>query len=215
MKNISKIIYSQMCDKVGRIVRKVITNKDERKKLKNSNFTILSQNCIGSIMYHDLGQKFLSPTINMLFNADDFVKFLENINTYLDKEIEFIEEEKYNYPIGKIGDITIKFVHYKDRNEVINKWNERKKRINWNNLYIIACDDNMSDEAVKKFEKLSLGNKLLFTNNKRHLIKDSVYLNNIFEKADARLLNFASLNGKRYYQKIFDYITWINGGKKD
>ena len=76
MKNIIAIIYYQTCDKLGRAVRRIIRNKIERRRLINTNFTIISQNCIGSIMYHDLGQKFLSPTINMLFEPSDFVKFL-------------------------------------------------------------------------------------------------------------------------------------------
>ena len=36
-----------------------------RTKLKNKDFSIICSNCIGGIIYNRLGQKFLSPTINL------------------------------------------------------------------------------------------------------------------------------------------------------
>ena len=103
---ISKIIYSQLCDRIGRLNRMLFRNKIERKKLNNTNFTIFSQNCIGSVMYHDLGLQFNSPTINMLFKPKDFIKLLDNLNLYLSEKIVFIESDK-KYPVGKLYDIEI------------------------------------------------------------------------------------------------------------
>lgn len=37
-----------------------------RLRLENSDITILSNNCIGGIIYHKLGLRFKSPTINLL-----------------------------------------------------------------------------------------------------------------------------------------------------
>lgn len=44
---ILKRIKISMCYRIGPIVRRKFRNKSERQKLKNHNFTILSQNCIG------------------------------------------------------------------------------------------------------------------------------------------------------------------------
>lgn len=55
MKEYVQLIYSQISDRIGRISRLMWRNRLERSHLKNNNFTILSQNCIGGIMYHDLG----------------------------------------------------------------------------------------------------------------------------------------------------------------
>lgn len=214
MKNkIKNFVKMVMYDKIGRFNRKIIRNKVEQSKLENTNFSIISQNCIGSIMYHDLNEKFCSPTINMLFEANDFIKFLTNIKMYLCEEIIFKEQNEM-YPVGMLKDIEIKFVHYKTKEEALEKWNIRKKRINWDNLFIIACDDNMTEETIKMFQELKFKNKILFTNNKNHIIKDSIYICNIFDKADARLLNFCDITGKRYYQKYFDYVKWLNEGGK-
>lgn len=214
MKNkIKNFVKMVMYDKIGRFNREIIRNKVEQSKLENTNFSIISQNCIGSIMYHDLNEKFCSPTINMLFEANDFIKFLTNIKMYLCEEIIFKEQNEM-YPVGMLKDIEIKFVHYKTKEEALEKWNIRKKRINWDNLFIIACDDNMTEETIKMFQELKFKNKILFTNNKNHIIKDSIYICNIFDKADARLLNFCDITGKRYYQKYFDYVKWLNEGGK-
>ena len=43
------------------------------------NISFISQNCIGGIIYHDMEQKFLTPTINLYLMANDFVKFVENL----------------------------------------------------------------------------------------------------------------------------------------
>ena len=69
-------LFNYTNDKLGRIARCVYRNNIERLKLKNTDFTIFSQNCIGSIMYHDLGQPFKSPTINLLITPKDFIRFM-------------------------------------------------------------------------------------------------------------------------------------------
>lgn len=60
-----KKIKISMCHRIEPITRRKFRNRKERQALKNHNFTILSQNCIGGL-YLDLGEKFLSPTINYI-----------------------------------------------------------------------------------------------------------------------------------------------------
>jgi uncharacterized protein (DUF1919 family) len=150
-------------DKIGRKIRQLYRNKIERKRLQNHGFTIISQNCIGSIWYHDLGERFMSPTINMKFESNSFVRFLKNIHYYLDAPIQFIKSDK-TYPVGLIGgDVLVEFVHYASEEEVITKWEERKKRINWDNLCVIACDKDMTEQSLKDYINLTqFKNKLLF-----------------------------------------------------
>lgn len=89
MKKIISDAYFRFSDKFGRKSRKFWRNNIDRKKLINRNFTIFSQNCIGGIMYHDLGMQFNSPTVNLLFTPRDFIKFMKNIQWYLEQEIIF------------------------------------------------------------------------------------------------------------------------------
>lgn len=209
-----KIIYSQLCDKLGRFIRIVFRNNIERKKLKNNDFTILSQNCIGSIMYHDLGQKFCSPTINMLFKPNEFIKFLNNLDDYLKYDIVFINTNK-PYPVGVLKDITIQFVHYNSEEEVKDSWNRRKKRINWNNLFVICCDEGLTDNDIIGFDELPYKNKIIFLSRPHENVRSGIYCRDFKDKTDARLLNYSNPFGKRYYQRYVDYIEFLNenGGK--
>ena len=53
-----------------------------RERLENENFSIISSNCIGGILCHDLNVRYNSPTVNMFFVAADFVKFCSRIPYY-------------------------------------------------------------------------------------------------------------------------------------
>lgn len=205
-------IYAQLSDKFGRVSRKIWRNKKERRNLKNLNFTVFSQNCIGGIMYHDLGLQFRSPTVNMLFEPKDFIKFIKNIDFYLKENIEFIESDK-SYPIGYLGDILIKFLHYHTQEEVIRAWSDRMNRINWNNVFILCCDEGLELEDMIAYDKIPYKNKILFLHKEVPEITCGVVSKDFDDKTDARLLNFVNIFGKRYYQNCIDYVKWLNGSK--
>ena len=69
-------------------------NIENQKRLRNKDVTIISTNCTGGILSHDLGLQFKSPTINMFFRAEDFVRFWENLEYYMsiEKLVECHEE---------------------------------------------------------------------------------------------------------------------------
>ena len=58
-----------------------------RERLENENFSIISSNCIGGILCHDLNVPYNSPTVNMFFVAADFVKFCSRIPHYTTRMI--------------------------------------------------------------------------------------------------------------------------------
>lgn len=80
---------------------------------------------MGGLLYHDLNKQFNSPTINLYFNSSDFIKFVNNLEYYLSLDILFKEDTVY--PIGVIDNIEIHFLHYKNNDEALKKWNNRKK----------------------------------------------------------------------------------------
>ena len=71
------------------------------------NISFISQNCIGGIIYHDMEQKFLTPTINLYLMANDFVKFVENLEYYLNQELIMLDGTEV--VTGKIDDLEIYF----------------------------------------------------------------------------------------------------------
>lgn len=193
-----------------------------RSRLKNDNFTIISSNCIGGIMYSSLGKKFLSPTINLSMDSESFISFLENMEHYLNSKLEFLEiadGEEYDfgqikgYPIGKIDDIKIHFVHYKSFEDAEIKWNERKKRINFENMFVVMSDkDNCTDEIIDRYSKINYP-KVFYTH--RPVLKyDFMCYVPGFEKENevGVITRYSDFSGNRYFEKYFDFVNWINTG---
>ena len=54
--------------------------KMKRKKLKNKEFTIFSDNCLGGFLYHDLNVKFNSIFINGEIEIDNYLRFLKKLD---------------------------------------------------------------------------------------------------------------------------------------
>lgn len=142
--------------------------KKYRKRYTNKDLTILSMNCVGGILTHDLGQMFLSPTVNVGFNAHDFMKFCENIHHYLTIEtMERCYDSKIlngrKHLIASFGDIHLSLRHYKSLEDAQTKWNNRKKRINWDKIVVLCSDrDGMTPELMDRFDRLPY-KKVMFT----------------------------------------------------
>ncbi len=106
---------------ISRIEWRLYKNRKIR-RLKNNNPTIISSNCNGGMILHDLGLKFNTPTINLLFEASDYIKFVSDLDRYLSEDLVEAESDK-PYPVGLIGDVRVYLMHYKSFNEAKDKWN--------------------------------------------------------------------------------------------
>ena len=190
-----------------------------RLRLKNHNFSIISNNCCGGIIYHDLGEQFCSPTINLAIDVEDFMVFLENYNECLEREIKEVDSEE-SYPVGCITlydgrSIIINFMHYTSFAEATKKWNERKERIDKNNLFVFfEMGINTSDELVERFERLQFDNKIAIT-NKSYPYGDTCFIDIYNDYQWGKLIKYMprTLHTKQYLNQ-FDYIRWLNEGRK-
>lgn len=186
-----------------------------RAKLKNKDFSIISSDCVGGLVYHDLGMKFLSPTINLAIPAHDFIKFCENLDYYISlTPVEANYKQRMNdesYPILKIDDIYIHCIHYNNSDDAIKKWEERKTRINWNNiLMIFSAKDGFDNSILERIDKLSYP-KVLYS-NKQYLYEWCCYMKDSKKLKDVGdLTRYTSIFGVKRYEKYFDIIEWING----
>lgn len=125
--------------------------------------SIISQNCIGGVLYHDLGMQFLSPTINLFIKEPDFVRFVLNLEHYLGCSLQMHWGEEY--PIGTLDDITIYFMHYHTCEEAKLAWERRAKRVIPDRVLVLATDRNGFDDAVYEQWKQIPYPKVLFTAN--------------------------------------------------
>ena len=69
------------------ILRELLISSKYRKRLKNNSFTLITNDCTAGAIYKDLHVRFNTPTINLYMNADDFLKFVNNLSQYMGEEI--------------------------------------------------------------------------------------------------------------------------------
>ncbi len=154
---------------------------NERQKMINidafpDDLTIISNTCIGGRIYHDYHKKFLSPTIDFYMEPSDFIKFCLNLDYYLGCDIKPLPDKNFEHLTNclycDIGGLLARFGHTHDSfDKIISKWNERKKRINYNNILVICMDRNVytnpysssSEEVIKEFGKIPF-KKIIFSN---------------------------------------------------
>ncbi|MEG2908637.1 MAG: DUF1919 domain-containing protein [Erysipelotrichaceae bacterium] len=203
-----------------RVILRIKINKRNRKRLKNKECSILASNCVGGVIYHELGIKFLSPTINIYFDAPDFIKFLKDPKKYCNPEqMVLIKQNIRPYPVVKINDITIYCVHYQTFEEVKHKWVERFSRIKWDNLCIIMSErDKCTYDDIVEFDKLSYENKVIFVHKEMPEIKSSIYISGTeLDGKDGNWIRsltdyLGSFTGKRIMD-LWDYVDFINNAR--
>ena len=149
----------------GRLQRSLLQQKIDNavKNVDAEDITFISQNCIGGVLYHDLGLQFLSPTINTFIPEPGFVKMVLNLRHYMEQELVMRWGEEY--PIGMLDDVEIHFMHYNTCKEAKEAWDRRKVRINWDKIFIIGTDRDGFDENTYELWKQISYPKMLFTAN--------------------------------------------------
>ena len=127
-----------------------------KKQLKSTDFTIISNNCWGGMIYESYNLPKESPTVGMFFMAKDYIEFLSDLKGYIGGKLTFIKPEESrwkempqisgdkrfgHYPVGVLSNgkntIEIFFLHYHS--------------------------EQCTEMEVNKFMKLPFKNKLFFT----------------------------------------------------
>lgn len=164
-------------------------SKYRQKKIKGTDFTIISNNCWGGHVYRKYGINYNTPTVGMYFFPEEYLKFLSNLKVNVDLPITFIPSEKSKYfkrlqelkqtnvPIALLGgEIEIVMLHYHSEDEVIKKWNRRKTRINWEHLLVKnTLQNGMTMEQVKQFDELPFKHKIIFVPQKMDNIPSAIW----------------------------------------
>lgn len=195
------------------------------KSLNNKNFTIISRDCIGGELYHQNGLKFLSPTINLFFTPEDFNYFCLNLKSYIYGKLVELKDSNINYPLGQLIPrknshnkkiIAVHFMHYESFGIAKRKWNERKQRINFDNLFVINSFCYPREVATFSKTLLEEWNKIKY---KKVVLVDQKYGfdNEFIIKKPEECAEYAWLlspiNGSKSNMKVFnnyDFIEFFN-----
>ncbi len=187
------------------------------------NYTILSNNCIGGMCYHDANKQFLSPTINLV--VDNFLTFVLNMKKYIFSDIEEVENDTSDYPVGvlkpqgELPPVKISFVHYNSFDEAKEKWVLRCQRMlsEEGRLCIIYCVPSgkiLDEEEMNKFLKIKAYRKLCFYRNANIELPDKTETTCfVMIPKKYQSLDYSKYTGlfsrKRYFDYFFDIFPFL------
>ena len=187
---------------------------EKYRKLQRSRLSIFAMNCFGGLISHTLGLPFYAPVINMFLVANDYMHLLHSLRGYMEekpilKEMKWQTDLKFYYPIVMLGDITIYMNHYPDFDKAVAKWNERKQKINWYNLFVTAHTGDK--KFLEQFDALPYAKKVCFVPFKSDL--DSAWYINPEIKKSWEFWNIVNhfAVGAPFYYDVFDMLLY---GKK-
>lgn len=168
--------------------------------------SFFSNQCFGRYSYFLLGLPFYSPFVNVTISGHDMLKIAGAPKYYLDAPIKYLKNEIINgkdVPIAILGDdIKINLTHYTKFEEFEKVWNNRLKRINFDNIIITLKADSI-DEATK-FKELPYSKKICFLEE-----QNSVFGINL-DEIDNNIIkvhyqNFKKLIGDNYFVNMPEY----------
>lgn len=197
--------------KLNKLFRREI-NKNNRRKLINRNFSLVASNCNGCLLSHDLGVRFNTPFVNLWMKPKDFIKCLSNLEAYMKSDLKFIKEDGIDYPVGLLKDVKIYFQHYSSNEEALKKWNSRKQRMDYSNLFIMMTDrDGCTYDDIVAFDKLPYKHKVIFTHVEYPEINSAYYIKGFENKKSVGMcFGFIdNVSGVKYYDQ-FNYVKWFN-----
>ena len=193
-----------------------------RLRLRRRDFSLITNNCIAGIIYHDLGLPFLTPTVNLFFEDEDFFRFVGNLEHYLSCGIEETRQAGITYPLGLLRrgaeSVTVHCMHYDSFEQAAAKRKERAARVKPDQLYIIfeypGLDaDPARQEAVKRlFDAIPWERKVLLTGKRSSLSGKNVRRLGFYDR-DYYPGKFVAPNKRlpfRRYLDEFDYISFLN-----
>lgn len=153
--------------------------KRRRKRLNNTDFSIICNNCWGGFVYRYFGLPYLSPTVGLYFYSEDYIKFAKDLPKYLATPITIITAKsskhyedlkrkgQENVPVGVLDDIEIIFLHYKTAIEAKEKWTGRCKRVNFSNIVLkYSYMNDPYDACLKEFDSIPCKKKVMFVQRK-------------------------------------------------
>lgn len=173
--------------------------------------TLIASNCVGTVIYYDMGLRYRSPTINLTISMTDFIKLAENLRWYMERELTERQDREIPYPVGLLGDIRVNFVHYDSFSQAAEKWEERKQRINWDNLVFLGVEKDGCDyETLRRFDRLP-GKKVVFTQREYPEFSSAFWIRGFSGEPElGTITNDQPRLLSRRYMDQFDYPAFLS-----
>ena len=191
--------------------------------------SIVSNNCVGGCLTHDLKMQYQSPTVGLQILPEEFPKFCKNIKHYIQQDIteykvEDISDKHKQYlinmfgtiapmPYGLCDDVIICFQHYPTFEIGKSAWDRRRKRFDFNNIaYMFYVRDSKYTDSLNEFIQLGLDKAVVFTENFDVDIPIEHY--KIIPPDGGNFLDINKNTGSRWYEQWFNQADWMNRMKE-
>lgn len=193
-------------------------NRRNRRRLINHNPSLISNNCNGAVILHDLGLRFNMPTVNLYIDFPDYIKFCKDVKHYLSLPPDALRQgptSLQGWPTGILEDIHLNFVHYASFTFAKEKWFERAKRVDMNNLFFMLTQrDGCTADDVRAFNDLPYKYKVAFTAKPMPDVACVFYDPRFVENGKVKVLSdyISKFSGRRIID-VFDYVDFLNQGQ--
>jgi len=195
--------------------------KDELNKY--ASLSVISNNCMGGCLLHDLKIPYQSPTVSLQILPEEYPKFCENIKYYMQQEVkeckaEDLSEKHKQYlmnmfdkipemPYGLCGDILICFQHYPTFEAGKVMWDKRAKRFDPNHVaFIFYSRDQKYNKYVQEFIDCNFDKAVVFTENYNMDLPVEHY--EIIPPTGGHFLDPRG-DGHRHYEYWFNPADWV------
>lgn len=179
---------------------------------------------VGGYVYHRLGLPFSSPLINIFWEKSEFAKFMENPFFFLNTDLTMIRDSDLRAgipPLGQLGegDKTVQLIlnHNINFAEAKEQWDRRKKKINWNNIFIKFSFESSHKEKeyfLQVFNQIR-DNKVLFYNGDSTIdwvMKTERYIWRNKVTSRVEYYSYVDFMRNSYYWEL-DILKLLNGEK--
>ena len=113
-------------------------------------------------------------------------------------------------------EVLLHFMNYKNFKEAKEKWNERKKRVDFNNLYILQFYPRATEEDCEDFKSYPYKNKLFITqpnkSRSKQIIGDKMFISSKYKPGD--ILKYKNSKAIKRRMDKFDYVSFLNSDNK-
>ena len=192
------------------------------RRLRHKKLCIIANNCLGSRFYKIIKREYNTPFVGLFLLPECFVKLSNNFEYYMSQEVRFVTESKYayinqlrenhegDYPLGLLVDLEINFLHYRSQEEALDKWDRRKKRMDWEHLYFVLIANGPCDDAMMRdFVKDRSLPKVCFHRREDFKLPGCVYIPSATERMGNLYSQYQRFVGR------FDFADWIIKAQRD
>ncbi len=179
--------------------------------------SIISNTCAGGLIYRNMDILLpASPTINTHILMDDFIKLCREPQKYFETDIVFDHWgylslfPKNRYPVGRVKDIFVYFIHFDSIEKAVRTWNILRKKVDYSNMIYIFSDAGLPIPYQTAKEFCDMKEKHLL------IIQNGVYtgLNGMLRVGKSAINpnadNPLHIRGGAT-ENWFDVLGWMNG----